>query len=99
MQAILDMTEREQLARELKDSEEKFRRLVETSLDGIVLHRDMKLLVRQPGLPGDVRLPGARSRCWAGRSWSLWTPSTARRCPAGWTQLQRGRVPGPGSLR
>jgi PAS domain S-box-containing protein len=44
VQAILDMTEREQLARELKDSEEKFRRLVETSLDGIVLHSDMRLL-------------------------------------------------------
>ena len=44
VQAILDMTEREQLSRELKDSEEKFRRLVETSLDGIALHRDMKLL-------------------------------------------------------
>ncbi|MCL4500556.1 MAG: PAS domain S-box protein [Deltaproteobacteria bacterium] len=44
VQAILDITEREQLSRELTDSEEKFRRLVETSLDGIVLHRDMKLL-------------------------------------------------------
>lgn len=44
VQAILDMTEREQLSRELKDSEEKFRRLVEASLDGIVLHRDLQLL-------------------------------------------------------
>jgi PAS domain S-box-containing protein len=44
VQVILDMTKREQLARELSDSEEKFRRLVETSLDGIVLHRDMQLL-------------------------------------------------------
>ncbi len=44
VQAILDMTEREQLARELTDSEKKFRRLVETSLDGIVLHRDLNLL-------------------------------------------------------
>jgi PAS domain S-box-containing protein len=44
VQAILDMTKREQLSRELQDSEEKFRRLVETSLDGIVLHRDMKML-------------------------------------------------------
>jgi PAS domain S-box-containing protein len=44
VQAILDMSVREQLARELKDSEEKFRRLVETSLDGIALHRDLKLL-------------------------------------------------------
>ena len=44
VQAILDMTVREELARELKDSEEKFRRLVETSLDGIALHRDMRLL-------------------------------------------------------
>ena len=44
VQVILDMTEREQLARELMDSEDKFRRLVETSLDGIVLHRDLKLL-------------------------------------------------------
>ncbi|MCX5893450.1 MAG: PAS domain S-box protein, partial [Deltaproteobacteria bacterium] len=44
VQAILDMTEREQLSRELTDSEDKFRRLVETSLDGIVLHRDMTLL-------------------------------------------------------
>jgi PAS domain S-box-containing protein len=44
VQVILDMTKRELLARELTDSEDKFRRLVETSLDGIVLHRDMKLL-------------------------------------------------------
>ena len=44
VQAILDMTKREQLAGELKDSEEKFRRLVETSLDGIALHRDLRLL-------------------------------------------------------
>lgn len=44
VQVILDMTKREQLARELTDSEDKFRRLVETSLDGIVLHRDLKLL-------------------------------------------------------
>lgn len=44
VQVILDVTKREQLARDLTDSEEKFRRLVETSLDGIVLHRDMKLL-------------------------------------------------------
>lgn len=44
VQAIVDVTERELLARELKDSEEKFRTLVETSLDGIVLHRDLKIL-------------------------------------------------------
>ena len=44
VQAILDMTIRQQLAAELKDSEEKFRRLVETSLDGIVLHSALKLL-------------------------------------------------------
>ncbi|MDO9532712.1 MAG: PAS domain S-box protein [Deltaproteobacteria bacterium] len=44
VQVILDMTKREQLARELTDSEDKFRRLVETSLDGIVLHRNLKLL-------------------------------------------------------
>ena len=44
VQVILDVTRREQLARELTDSEDKFRRLVETSLDGIVLHRNMKLL-------------------------------------------------------
>jgi PAS domain S-box-containing protein len=44
VQVILDVTKREQLARDLTDSEEKFRRLVETSLDGIVLHNNMKLL-------------------------------------------------------
>jgi len=44
VQVILDMTKREQLARELTDSEDKFRSLVETSLDGIVLHRNLKLL-------------------------------------------------------
>ena len=44
VQAILDMTEREQLSRELKDSEEKFRHLVERSLDGIALHSNLKLL-------------------------------------------------------
>jgi PAS domain S-box-containing protein len=44
VQVILDMTKREQLARGLTDSEDKFRRLVETSLDGIVLHSNLKLL-------------------------------------------------------
>jgi PAS domain-containing protein len=44
VQAIVDVTEREQLGQELRKSEEKFRTLVEASLDGIVLHRDLKLL-------------------------------------------------------
>jgi PAS domain S-box-containing protein len=44
VQVTLDVTERELLARELKDSEEKFRRLVESSMDGIVLHRDLDLV-------------------------------------------------------
>jgi two-component system NtrC family sensor kinase len=44
VQAILDMTVRQQLAKELEDSEEKFRRLVETSLDGIALHSALRLL-------------------------------------------------------
>ncbi|MBW1992251.1 MAG: PAS domain S-box protein [Deltaproteobacteria bacterium] len=44
VQAIVDLTERELLARELKNSEEKFRQLVESSLDGIILHNDLKLL-------------------------------------------------------
>jgi PAS domain S-box-containing protein len=44
VQAILDVTERQQLSRELKDSEEKFRRLVESSLDGIALHSNLKLV-------------------------------------------------------
>jgi PAS domain S-box-containing protein len=44
VQAIVDLTEREQLARELKISEEKFRQLVESSLDGIILHSKLKLV-------------------------------------------------------
>lgn len=51
VQAIVDLTEREQLARELKNSEEKFRQLVESSLDGIILHRDLKIVyVNQAGV-------------------------------------------------
>ncbi|MGQ9688562.1 MAG: PAS domain S-box protein [Desulfobaccales bacterium] len=51
VQAIVDVTEREQLARELRESEEKFRTLVEASLDGIVLHRDLTVLyVNRAGL-------------------------------------------------
>ncbi|MDD3580945.1 MAG: PAS domain S-box protein [Desulfobacca sp.] len=44
VQSILDMTEREKLAQYLKESEEKYRCLVETSLDGIALHAHKKLL-------------------------------------------------------
>ena len=90
VQAILDMTEREQLSRELTDSEEKFRRLVETSLDGIVLHRDMKLLyVNRAALEMfDYQEPGADAG--AARCWISWTPSTARRCPAGWGRWSGG---------
>jgi PAS domain S-box-containing protein len=44
VQAIVDVTEREQLARELRQSEEKFRSLVEASLDAIVLHRNLEML-------------------------------------------------------
>jgi PAS domain S-box-containing protein len=44
VQAIVDLTDRELLARELKISEEKFRQLVESSLDGIILHSDLKLV-------------------------------------------------------
>ena len=44
VQVTLDVTARELLARELRDSEEKFRRLVESSLDGIVLHSGMNLV-------------------------------------------------------
>jgi PAS domain S-box-containing protein len=44
VQAMLDITEREHLAQNLKDSEEKYRQLVETSLDGIALHTRDRVL-------------------------------------------------------
>jgi PAS domain S-box-containing protein len=89
VQAILDMTEREQLARELKDSEEKFRRLVETSLDGIALHSDMKLLyVNQACLEMfNYQEPGEM----LGRSMLSFVDSQYRPAATRWLgQLQRG---------
>jgi two-component system, NtrC family, sensor kinase len=44
VQAMLDITERERLAQNLKESEEKYRQLVETSLDGIALHSRDRIL-------------------------------------------------------
>ncbi len=44
VQSIVDVTERELLTRKLKESEEKYRLLAEGSLDGIMLHRDLKLV-------------------------------------------------------
>ncbi len=89
VQAILDLTEREQLSRELKDSEIKFRRLVETSLDGIALHRDMKLLyVNQACLEMfNYQDPGEM----LGRSLIEFLDPQYRRAASRWlSQLQRG---------
>ena len=89
VQAILDVTKREQLSRELKDSEEKFRRLVETSLDGIALHRDMKLLyVNQACLEMfDYREPAQM----LGQSLLGFLDAPYRQAASRWLgQLQRG---------
>lgn len=44
VQAMVDISERERLARNLRESEEKYRQLVETSLDGIALHTRDRVL-------------------------------------------------------
>lgn len=44
VQAMVDISERERLARNLKESEEKYRQLVETSLDGIALHNRDRII-------------------------------------------------------
>ncbi len=44
VQAMVDITAQEQLAHNLKESEEKYRQLVETSLDGIALHTRDRIL-------------------------------------------------------
>jgi PAS domain S-box-containing protein len=44
VQAMIDITEREHLAQDLKESENKYRQLVESSLDGIALHTTGRIL-------------------------------------------------------
>ena len=44
VQAMIDITEREHLAQNLKESEKKYRQLVESSLDGIALHTTDRIL-------------------------------------------------------
>ncbi|MBM4288065.1 MAG: PAS domain S-box protein [Deltaproteobacteria bacterium] len=50
VQAMLDITERERLAQNLKESERKYRHLVETSLDGIALHTQDRVLFANSSL-------------------------------------------------
>lgn len=58
VQAMLDITHQEQLAQHLRESEEKYRLLVEGSLDGIALHTYDRLLFANPAF---LRLFGYNS--------------------------------------
>ncbi len=69
VQAMLDITEQERLAQNLKDSEKKYRQLVETSQDGIALHtRDQILFANSAflqmfGYAGTEELAGVPLLC------------------------------------